>query len=60
MTPLYKKRVIMLPSPSSTTQKDVRILGFFTEVKTCDTIEDSLKSFDELEERRKNNKREWR
>jgi len=29
------------------------LAGFFTDVKTCDTIEDGLKSFDELAERNK-------
>ncbi len=60
MTPLFKRSVIMLPAASNTTQKDVKIVGLFTELKTCDTIEESLKSFDEIEKLRSHNKREWR
>jgi hypothetical protein len=60
MTPLHKKAVIMPSAPNSTTQRDIKTVGFFSELKTCDSVEESLKSFDELEDRRKGNKREWR
>ena len=60
MTPLYKKRFIMPSAAGSTTQKDVKLVGIFTDIKTCDTIEEALKSFDELEERRRNNRTEWK
>ncbi len=60
MTPLFRRSVIMPTAISNTAQKDVKTVGIFTDIETCDTIEESLKSFDEIEALRIKSKREWR
>ena len=40
-------------TPKSSTPPAVEYLGFSTPIRTCSTIEEGIKSFEELEERRR-------